>query len=211
MFAAAQPPIVPLVTPVPPLVSPPIFGSSSLWLHFSNVLLPPTSRASGSTSSSLSHTPTSSLFVSLSFSVSLTSNPKARKTTPDKPATRIETSQELQKAASRDLESLAYAFAVIEKSIASPERIKELKAAIREGVASAVCRLPTALEYKKTPFGVISRPVLMLKTEPLDTIASIPQSSTPPLPSTGEPDAAAEPHSTVETASVIEPQSVSEI
>ena len=89
--------------------------------------------------------------------------------------------------------------------------MKELKAAIREGVAAAVCRLQTALEYKKTPFGVISRPVPMLMTEPLDTIASMPPSSTPPLLSTGEPDAAAAPHSTAETASVIEPQSVSEI
>ena len=81
----------------------------------------------------------------------LTPNPDARKTTSAKIG--IETSHELQKAASRDLESLAYAFAVIEKSTASPECVKELKAAIREGVASAVCRLPTALEYKKTPFG----------------------------------------------------------
>ena len=89
--------------------------------------------------------------------------------------------------------------------------MKELKAVIRDRVASAVCRLPTALEYKKTPFGVISRPVPMLKTEPLDTIASMLQSSTPPLPSTGEPDAAAAPHSTAENASVIEPQSVIEI
>ena len=38
-----------------------------------------------------------------------------------------------------------------------------------------------------------------------------PPSSTPPLPSTGEPDAAAASHSTAETDSVIEPQSVSEI
>ena len=129
--AAAHISVAPLVTPVHPLLSPPIFGSSSSSLNFSKVLLPP-SRASGSTSSSQSHTPTSSLFVSPSFSVSFTPNPEARKTNLDKPATRIETSQELQKAASRDLESLAYAFAVIEKSTASPERVKELKAAIRE-------------------------------------------------------------------------------
>ena len=149
--------------------------------------------------------------MSHSFSVSLTPNPDALTTTPDKSATRIETSQELHKAASRAHEPLAYAFAVIEKSIASLKRVKKLKPVIRENVAFAVCRLPTALEYKKTPFGVISRPVPMLKTEPLDTIANMPQSSTPPMPSTGEPDAAAAPHSTAETASVIEPQSVLEI
>ena len=51
----------------------------------------------------------------------------------------------------------------------------------------------------------------MLTTEPLDTIPSMPPSSTPPLPSTGEPDAAAAPYSTAETDSVIEPQSVLEI
>ena len=87
--AAARITVAPLVTLVPPLVSPPIFGSWSSSLHFSNVLLPPTSRASGTTSVSHSHTPTSSLFVSPSFSVSLTPNPEARKTTPDKTATGI--------------------------------------------------------------------------------------------------------------------------
>ena len=122
--SAAQVSVAPLVTSVHPLMSPPIFGSSSSSLHFSNVLLPPTSRASGSTSSSLSHTSTSSLFVSPSFSESLTPNLKARKTTHDKSATKIETSQVLQKAASRYLESVAYAFAIIEKSTASPERVK---------------------------------------------------------------------------------------
>ena len=52
----------------------------------------------------------------------------------------------------------------------------------------------------------------MMTTEPLDTTASMPPpSSTPPLPSTREPDAAAASHSTAETASVIKPQSASEI
>ena len=81
--------------------------------------------------------------------------------------------------------------------------MKKLTAAIR-GVASAVCRLPTALEYKTTPFVVISRPVLMLTTEPLDTTASMPlPSNTPQLPSTGEPVAVVKPHLFAETASVI--------
>ena len=89
--------------------------------------------------------------------------------------------------------------------------MKELKEAICEGVASAVCRLPTALEYKKTPFGVISRQVPMLTTVPLDTTASMPPlSSTSLLPSTGEPDTATASHSTAEPASVIEPQSASQ-
>ena len=48
-------------------------------------------------------------------------------------------------------------------------------------------------------------------TEPFYTIASLPPSSTPPLPSNNEPNAAAALYSTAETDSVIEPQSVSEI
>ena len=89
---AAQASIALLVTSVSLLVNPPFFGSSSSSLHFSNVLLPPTSRASGSTSFSQLHTPTSSLFMSPSSSVSLTPNPEARMITPDKAATRLETS-----------------------------------------------------------------------------------------------------------------------
>ena len=56
--AAAQVSVAPLVSPVHPLVSPPIIGSSSWRLYFENVLFPPTFRASGSTISNLSHSPT---------------------------------------------------------------------------------------------------------------------------------------------------------
>ena len=69
--------------------------------------------------------------MSPSFSVLLTPNPEARQTTPDKLTIKIKSSQVLKTAVSRDLESLSYSFAVVEKSTTSPERENKIKAAIR--------------------------------------------------------------------------------
>ena len=56
-------------------------------------------------------------------------------------------------------------------------------------------------------FGVYSRTMPILTTEPLDSTASLPSpTSTPPLPSTGEPDSAAAPHSNAKTVSVFQVQ-----
>ena len=120
--------------------------------------------------------------------------------------TEAESFLEVQQAASRDLERLAYTYAYIADHPANADRTKKLIQEIRDGVAAAVACLPTSLEYTKTPLGVVPMPTpIVLNVAQSITASQLPPTSTP-LSSIGALVPPASPQSTAETVLMTETQ-----
>ena len=192
------------------LAAPAIFGCSSSSLHFSNFLWPSATQPAVSASSSQSRASSSGLFASPSFSVSLTPNTEARKSTVAVPPVATEVLQEHHLAAARDLDSLMRAINAFERSSAiDTARLKELKETIRVGVASAVLSLPTIVERTSTAFGTTTRAVPALLSHPWGFPAGsqMPPSATPLVLTPEVVVSQIAPHSTAEVTQGKETQS----